>query len=81
MGQVSTGTTSINFGSRLRIGYRVAFSTSAFTYLGTYPTADQLPYEFTLPAGTYEIEYTQLCASCSGNQYSETEIVVVTVSS
>lgn len=81
MGQVSTGSTSINFGSNLRIGYRIAFSSSAFTYLNQFPTLDELPYTFNLDPGTYEIEYTQVCPNCSGNKYSEPDIVVVTVSS
>lgn len=77
---ISTGSTGVNQGASLRIGYRVAFSTGAFTYVNPYPTSDQLPYQFTVPgSGQWEIEYTQLCPSCSGDSYSNPVTVRVTV--
>lgn len=80
MPDVSTGTTSINYGSTLRIGYRIYGSTSPYTYLGYFPNYNELPYTYTLPtSGTFQIEYTQICPSCSANKYSEPEITIVTV--
>lgn len=81
MPQASTSSTSIPFGTYLRIGYRLQGSASAFTYLTHYPSYDELPYVFTMPAsGTYEVEYTVVCNQCTGNaKYSEAEIAIVTV--
>ncbi len=80
MGAISTGTTNIKFGSSLRIGYRQAYSASAFTYVATHPSYDQLPYSFSVPTpGLYEIEYTEVCPNCSGGIYSDPVIVVVNV--
>jgi len=80
--EVSTGTTSIAFGSVLKIGYRVYGSTGPYTYLTEYPTLNQLPYEFSLPsAGTWQLEYSELCQTCGGGRYSDPETVVVTVDS
>ncbi len=77
----NTGSTSIDYGATLRIGYRMYGSASAFTYIVNYPSSEELPYTVNLPtAGTYEIEYTQVCPNCSGNRYSEPELVIVTVS-
>lgn len=76
----STGSTSINYESSLRIGYRAAFSSSAFTYVTHYPTYNELPYQFTLPSsGQWEIEYTELCPSCSGSSYSEPITTLITI--
>lgn len=77
MPTVSTGTTSINFGSALRIGWRPQGSLTPFTYLLPYPTADDLPnYHFTVPVtGAVEIEYTEICPNCSGNTYSTPTVV------
>lgn len=76
----STGSTTINYGSSLRIGYRAAFSSSAFTYITHYPTYNELPYQFTLPSsGQWEIEYTELCPSCSGSSYSEPITTLITI--
>ena len=80
MGLVNTGSTSINFGSSLRIGYRQAFSAGPFTYLSHFPSYDELPYNFNIsPAGQYEIEYTEICPNCSGGIYSDPIIVQVNV--
>ena len=80
MSTISTGTTSIKFGSSLRIGYRQAYSASAFTYVYEHPSYDQLPYIFSVPSpGLYEIEYTEICPNCSGGIYSEPVIVLVNV--
>ena len=79
MASVSTGSTSINFGATLRIGYRTYGSTSPFTYLGYFPSYNELPYTFTLSSGTWEIEYTQICPSCSIPNYSASSTTVITV--
>lgn len=80
--EVSTGTTAISFGSVLRIGYRVYGSTGPYTYLTDFPTLNELPYTFSLPsANTWQIEYTELCQTCSGGTYSDPETAVVTVTS
>jgi hypothetical protein len=80
MADISTGTTSISYGSVLRIGYRANGSASAFTYINTYPTIDQLPYTFVVPlTGAVEIEYTEVCPNCSGNTYSDPQLVVINI--
>ena len=77
---VSTGSTSIQYGSSLQIGWRLYGSTSPFTIISTIPTYDDLPYTFTLPsAGVYEIQYTQICPSCSAPQYSSSSNTIVTL--
>lgn len=78
--EVSTGTTAIAFGSVLRIGYKIQASTGPYTYSTNYPTINELPYEFALPtAGTWQIEYTELCQTCGGGKFSDPVTVVVTV--
>jgi len=80
--EVSTGTTSISFGSVLKIGYKVYGSSGPYTYLTDYPTLNELPYQFSLPsANTWQLEYTELCQTCGGGKYSDPETVVVTVTS
>lgn len=80
--EVSTGTTAIAFGSVLRIGYRVYGSSGPYTYVAEYPTYNELPYTFSLPsANTWQIEYTELCQTCGGGKYSDSETTVVTVTS
>jgi hypothetical protein len=78
---ISTSSTSIPFGTNLRIGYRTNGSIAAFTYVPYYPSFNELPYTFTVPtAGEYEIEYTVVCNACVGAaRYSEPETTVVTV--
>jgi hypothetical protein len=77
---VSTSSTAIKFGSTLRIGYRAAFSASAFTYITHYPSYSELPYLFTIPgSGQWEVEYTELCPSCSGSMYSDPITALVTI--
>jgi len=80
MASVSTGTTSIKFGSNLRIGYRPAGSLAAFTYLNHYPTFNELPYTFTLGIGNWEVEMTEICPDCGGYKYSAPEVVNITIS-
>lgn len=78
--EVNTGSTSIDFGADLKIGYRPNGSAGAFVYLTPLPNYNQLPYTFSLPsAGVWDIEYTQICASCSGSVYSEPQVVTVIV--
>lgn len=77
---VQTGTTAIAFGSVLRIGYRLYGSVGPYTYITPYPTANELPYTFSLPAaGTWQIEYTELCQTCGGGKFSDPVTVIVTV--
>lgn len=78
--EANTGSTTIEFGATLRIGYRVYGSTNPFTYLSSFPSYNDLPYTFSLPSnGIWEIEYTQICPSCSGSKYSEGQNAVVTI--
>ncbi len=80
MHDVNTGSTSISFGSTLQIGYRTYGSSGPFTYLGYFPSYNQLPYTFSLPLpGIWEIEYTEICPSCAGSKYSSPETTIVTV--
>ena len=77
---ISTNSTTINFGSNLRIGYRAAYSASAFTYVSHFPSYNELPYQFEVPSsGQWEIEYTELCPSCAGSNYSSPITALVTV--
>jgi hypothetical protein len=79
---VSTGSTAIEFGATLRIGYRVNGSSGPFTYLTPLPSYNDLPYTFSVPGvGVWEIEYTQICPSCSGSNYSEPQTAIVTITS
>jgi len=78
--EVNTGSTMIEFGTNLRIGYRPYGSLTQFVYFPTYPTFNQLPYTFNVPsAGVWEIEYAQICQTCSGTKPSNVETTVVTV--
>lgn len=78
---ISTSSTTIPFGTNLRIGYRLYGSTAAFTYITHYPSYDELPYTFSVPnPGQYEIEYTVACPGCSGAaKFSDASTTVVTV--
>ena len=80
--EVNTGSTTIEFGRTLRIGYRTYGSAGSFSYLSYFPSYNELPYTFNLPsAGAWEIEYTQACTTCSGALYSDPATTVVTVTS
>lgn len=79
MANVSTGAMSIPFGTSLRIGYRLSGSLGAYTYLTTYPSYNDLPYDFTLPSGNIQVEYTTICNACGGGRYSDPVTVTVTV--
>lgn len=80
MATISTGSTSIEFGTTLRIGYRIYGATNSYVYLNYFPSYNELPYQFEIPApGIWEIEYTQICPSCSGANYSNIETTVVTI--
>lgn len=79
--EANTGSTSISFGTNLRIGYRTYGGITPFTYLTHFPTYNELPYTFNLPGpGVWEIEYSVICAGCSGSTYSAPDTVVVTIS-
>lgn len=80
MANISTNNTSIGFNSQLRVGYRAAYSATGFTYISHFPSYNELPYIFSVPSsGVWEIEYTELCPSCSGNSYSDPVTTLVTV--
>ena len=72
-------TYTIPYGSALRIGYKAAGSSSAYTYLTTFPDAADSPYQFTVPAGFYDVEISTICPNCSGNRYSDPYVTQVTV--
>lgn len=62
---------TIPFGASLRVGYRIQSSSSAFTYVGTYPSYNDSPYTISgLPVGNYEVELTTICPSCSGGIFA-----------
>lgn len=80
MATISTEGTAIKFGSSLRIGYRPYGSLVPFTYIGYFPSFNELPYNFTIPSpGLWEIEYTEICQACSGANYSDPATTVITV--
>lgn len=63
---------TIPFGSSIRIGYRIQGSSSAFTYINTYPTYNDSPFTFSgLALGTYEVELTTICPNCTGGIFGE----------
>lgn len=79
--EVNTGSTSVEFGATLQISFRQFGSGSPFTPIAHFPGYNELPYTFNMPsAGVWEIQYAQICASCSGSKYSAPETVQVTVS-
>lgn len=77
------GTVRINatfeFGQHLRIGHKPDGSSGPYTYLTTFPGADQMPFNFTLPAGIYQIELSVICPNCAGNEYSDPEVRTIQV--
>lgn len=78
--EANTGSTAIKFGSSLRIGYRTYGSTTPFTYFSYFPSYNQLPYTYNLPfSGVWEIEYSEICPSCSGSIFSSGETTIVTI--
>lgn len=76
---ISTGTTTIPFGATLRIGYRAYGSADPYTYLTPFPDYNELPYEYTLPTGTWQVEYSTVCPSCTLPTYSDPQTVIITV--
>lgn len=79
MASVSTGSTTIQYGSTLRIGYRPQGSTGVFTYLSTYPGFNDLPYTFTLGTGLWEVEYTEICPACGDLKFSAPVTVNISI--
>ena len=70
---------TIPFGASLRIGYRIENSSSAFTYLTTFPTYNESPYTFSgLPVGNYEVELTTVCPNCTGGVFADPVIFPAT---
>ncbi len=62
----------IAFGASLRIGYRIQSSSSAFTYVTTYPGYNDSPYLVSgLAVGNYEVELTTICPNCSGGVFAD----------
>lgn len=63
---------SIPFGASIRIGYRIASSSSPFTYLSSFPSYNQSPYTISgLPASNYEVELTTICPNCTGGVFAD----------
>lgn len=77
------GTVRINgeleLGQSIRIGWKVTASANPYTYLNTFPGPEDLPFDFNLPAGQYDIETSTICPNCSGNVYSDPEVRTVNV--
>lgn len=70
---------TIPFGASIRIGYRIQSSSSAFTYVSTYPNYNQSPYIISdLPIGNYEVELTTICPNCTGGIFAEPVIFPAT---
>lgn len=70
---------TIPFGSNVRIGYRIQSSSSAFTYVTTYPSYNDSPYVISgLPVGNYEVELTTICPNCSGGIFADPVIFPAT---
>ena len=69
-GIISTGSTMIEIGSRLKIGYKPYSDPGQFNYLVEMPLHDQLPYKFSLPIGYYDIQYIEICPTCTTPTYS-----------
>ncbi len=80
MGKIKISAT-VDFGTSLRVGYRVRSSISPFTYFSHYPKYNELPYTFQeeVPNGDYEVEVTGICPNCSGAEYSDPIIQYITV--
>lgn len=70
---------TIEYGQRLRIGYKQASSSGPYNYLPDFPTPEESPYEITLPTGTYDLELTTVCPNCAGNKYSDAYLTTITV--
>lgn len=80
MADVSTGATTIDFGSNLKIGYKIHGSADSFTYISYHPSYEELPYIFSVPSsGTWDIEYSEICPSCSLPTYSTPVQTIVTL--
>jgi hypothetical protein len=81
MPNLTTGTTTIKYGSVLQISYRLVGSAAAFTPVLHYPGPNELPYTFSVPTtGTYEVQLVEVCSTCSNaNKFSEPVIVTVSV--
>jgi hypothetical protein len=79
MGKVRVNDPTIAYGQKLRIGYKAASSASAFTYLPDFPGPGDMPFEFIISAGTYDVETTIICPNCSGNIYSSPIVSTVAV--
>lgn len=70
---------TIPFGASVRIGYRIQASSTAFTYLTTFPTYNDSPYTISgLPVGNYEVELSTICPNCTGGVFSEPVIFPAT---
>lgn len=63
---------TIPFGSSMRVGYRIQSSSSAFTYVTTYPGYNDSPYSVSgLAVGSYEVELTTICPNCGGGIFAD----------
>lgn len=67
---------TIPFGASLRVGYKLQSSSDPYTYLSTYPSYNDSPFSFDgISVGTYQLELTTICNSCSGSKYSDAYVV------
>jgi len=67
---------TIPFGSSLRIGYKFTASSDPYTYLTFYPSYNESPYTLDgIAPGSYTVELTTVCASCSGGQFSDPVVI------
>lgn len=66
---------TLEYGQKLRVGYKVSGSANPYTYLNTFPGPEDIPFVFPVPApGTYDVEITTICPNCAGNIYSDPEV-------
>lgn len=70
---------TIDNGQKVRICYRPFNSAGPYTCLNDFPGPEESPYTFSLPSsGDWEIQVTTICPNCSGNNYSDPVISMVT---
>lgn len=73
---------NVPYGTSIKVGYRVRSSGDAWTYFAYQPKYDDVfPYTFAenIPPGDYEVEITGICSSCSGDQFTSSQIIYPTV--
>lgn len=66
-------------GSVVRIGYKLQSSSDPYTYLTYHPGYNESPYSIGgIGLGSYQVEITTICQSCSGGLYSDPEVIIAT---